>query len=1008
MTSERWRRITSIFHAALARKTGERTAFVAARAGADSGVHHDVAAMLSAHADLARAGGTAAVAARLARDAVGAETLTVLPAAADSGPREHEPLGWRRPESVANTDGSARDAAAAPQLLLTPASLVAGRYRVVGLIGRGGMGEVYEARDEVADDVVALKVARSGPEPVGELAARWRRELMLARKVSHGGVCRVHDVAIHREGDRDLLLLSMERVHGESLRARLAREPMLVDEALAIARQVAQALEAAHGAGVLHRDVKPENILLEPAGRGGLRAVLTDFGIARDVTGLHSLTETGRVAGTPGYLAPEVLRGAAPTPKSDLYAFAVVVRALVDKTPASLTSRALAVFERALSAEWATRYDSPVQFVDDLASALQTPQSASAGRWTRRRVLAAAAVLATVVGSSVAFLAYRGDATAIAPASQVLVTDVVNGTNDRELDGAGEVLRSQLAQSTHFELLPTDRIRAVLALMGRGAGSGIDSPETAREVAMREGAPLVVYATLTQLGADYTLNVKLEQVGPRPSFARGSRTQSFAAPTKAGLFEAMHGAAVWIRRTAGELPADLDAQDRAATETTTSSWEALRLFTQAGGLQAAGRVLDATLLLEQAVRIDPDFAMAHARLGDYLMSLRRDKEGYAAWERAIAAADRRQLTSREALRIRGQYLDDTGDLAAAEAAYRAYAVHYPNDFYAAFFLGTSLRELDRGEEAVPWLEKAVALRPTWNVGAVHLAISYLDLGRASDTAQAIDRVAALGAAEWATWLRALSLFTAVRLDEALAALEPLRASSDPQWRSRAHTVRASWLSEVGRDEEALSELHAGIDHDTTLGLRDRLADKWLLLADLQRRFQDPEVRTSVQRALETATNARRLETAVGILVQAGYRGEAERLMARFEELPALPLTGAARDRASGELELAAGDAAGAVAAFERALPNTRRRDRSLAFPEALARAGDHGPAERVLRAIADRPTAIYSGLDSYRPGLWRQALTQLMALVERRDSAAAGEIRTRFAGLVLTPASPMR
>jgi tetratricopeptide (TPR) repeat protein len=983
MTPERWRAITAVFNAALARDAADRDAFVADCCADDGALRRDVDAMLAAHAEAEARG-----------ESAGFSPERVLAAlAASTG----EPASQLTLSSTAPASETAQP----------PGDLLAGRYRVLRFIGRGGMGAVYEARDEVIDDVIAVKVVGTGGEPVEALEARWRREALLARKVSHGGVCRVHDVAIHRRDDRTWLLLTMERVNGESLRSRLRRGSLPLEEGLSIVRQVAAALDAAHAQGVLHRDVKPENILLEPREGGGVRAVLTDFGLARDVRSGTALTAAGRIAGTAGYLAPELLRGEPPSVKSDLYAFAMSVHALAGRTEPGVPPRAEAVLARGLSPEPHDRFASALEFADALAAAMQ-PVPLWRERWTRRRVAAAAAAVVVVALTALATAtvwSYREATATIAPASQVLLASVTNGTNDPELDGAGEVLRSQLAQSPHFELLEPERIQAALTRMAL-ADRRTSSPEVAREVALREGVPLVVYAALTRLGADYTMSIRLEHVGPRPTFARRSWTESFDAPTKAGLFEAMHGAAVWIRQMAGELPDALDRQDRAASETTTTSWEALRLFAQAADLQVAGRVQDATLVLEQAVRIDPDFAMAHARLGDYLISLRRHKEGFAAWEQAIAAAERRQLTSREALRIRAQYLGDTGDLAGAEKAYRTYALQYPNDFQAAFYVGASLKDLNRVEEAVPWLERALKLRPTSMVAAVHLAGAYLDLGRTADAARATDYVASIGASDWFMWLRALSLFAELRPDGALAALEPLRGSRDPSWPSRAHTIRASWLSEIGRDGDAMAELRAGIEHDTTLGLRDRLADKWLHLADLQRRAGDPEALVSVQRSVETAINARRLQKAVGILVGAGHRADAERLMAHFDALPAVPLSAAARNRALGELALGNGDVGAAVKAFERALPNTRRWESRLSFAEALVRAGDLARAEQVLRTTADHPSLVYGGADVQGPGLWRQAMSQLAAIAEQLNPSAAVEIRRRLAPFVLAPPSP--
>ena len=656
---------------------------------------------------------------------------------------------------------------------LSEGDMLADRYRILGLIGRGGMSDVYEAHDDVIGDVVALKVARPGLEPIHALEARWRREVLLARKVSHSGVCRVHDVAIHHQDGRELLLLTMERLNGESLESRMQRHDARLEEVLDLARQVGAALDAAHGEGVLHRDIKPDNILLEPRGEGRIRAVLTDFGLARHAApdAGSPVTEAGFLAGTPGYLAPELLRGDPPSIRSDLYAFALVIHNLLVGVTPVLDRRVSAVFARATSPDPSARYGSAHTFVDALTSATTGGPS----RWLRfakrKEALVGGVVILVLALSVFLFRLYQQATPTVSVASQILLTEMVNGTDDGDFEGATEVLRSQLDQSPHFELLERERVRDVLTRMARPQESVL-TPEVAREVAMREGVPLVVYSALTRLGADYVLNVKLEQVGARPSFARRTWTQTFSAPDKSALFETMHGAAVWIRQMVGEVPSSLEAQDRASSETTTSSWEALRLFKRANDLSATGHLNDATLVLERAIRIDPEFAMAQTRLGDILISLRRDKEGYAAWQRVIELASRRRLTSREALRIQGQYFDDTGALAVAEKAYRTYWIHYPNDFYAAFLLGGVLIELNRASEAVPLLEKAQTLRPKGFVAAVHLARTRLDLGRVKDAETTIAQLDGLGAEAdgWARWLRALSIFITGDLDRAMEVL----------------------------------------------------------------------------------------------------------------------------------------------------------------------------------------------------------------------------------------------
>jgi tetratricopeptide (TPR) repeat protein len=872
--------------------------------------------------------------------------------------------------------------------------VLAGRFRIISLIGRGGMGEVYEAHDDILDHIVALKVVRPGPEPVASLAARWRQELLLSRKVTHSSVCRVHDVALHRAPEaQDLLLLTMERLHGEPLSRRLRESRLTLEEALAIAGQIADALDTAHAQDVLHRDVKPDNILVEPRPDGTCRAVLTDFGLARTAAGdpTVSITKTGWLAGTPGYIAPEVLRGRHASPRSDLYAFAVVVgemlAVVVPEPPPALE----AIMARAVSHEPSARYASARGLVAAVAAVV-----APKVRWRpRRRVLGAAGLATTIIVALFVYFYRFHDRPSpnVAVASQVLLTPVVNGTGDGELDGLSEVLRSQLAQSPHFELVETARMREVLAQMRRPADS-ILAPEVAREIAMRDGAPLVVYGTVTRLGQDYVMSVKLERVGSRPSLVGGSWSQTFTAPAKRALFDTVRDAAVWVRQRSGEASSMLTEQDRPASETMTSSWEALRLLARADVLSARGDHSNAVLLLEQAIRQDPEFALAQTRLGDQLISLRRDKEGYEAWQRGIAMAERRQMTSRETLRTRAQYFDDTGNLVEALKAYQTYALHYAHDFYAQFLLGSFLTELDRVPEAIQRFEIAVKARPSSLAAAVHLASAYLDVGRSLDARRVIGDLEKRAAFDWSRWLKALTLFRDKRVDAALEMLEPLRTSADQQWRSRAHTLRAAWLSETGRDDLALQELRAGIAFDTEQGLRDRLADKWLHVATLEARRGDPGAAASAQRALDVASNVRRTAIAAGILAGAGDRRGARRLISALDQFAKVPATETARQYLMGQVHTEDGNASRALQAFEYWMANSRRSENRMPVVRAMLANGDLPAAERLLRSIVEHPVAIYARPEPQAPGLWRQALVELERVLARRDPAAAARLRS--------------
>jgi tetratricopeptide (TPR) repeat protein len=210
-----------------------------------------------------------------------------------------------------------------------PAALLGDRYEVLGELGRGAFGQVYRARDRVADTIVAVKVLTKGPSGSRDAVARFRRELQAARKVTHPGVVRIHDLV--DLGDR--LALSMELVEGATLEARLKRGPTpTAGELVELASDLARALAAAHRSGVVHRDLKPANIILR-ATNG--RAVITDFGVSRlagavdapvtDQAISDDLTRSGELIGTPRYMSPEQLRGGEIGPTADIYALGVVL-----------------------------------------------------------------------------------------------------------------------------------------------------------------------------------------------------------------------------------------------------------------------------------------------------------------------------------------------------------------------------------------------------------------------------------------------------------------------------------------------------------------------------------------------------------------------------------------------------------------------------------------------------------------------------------------------------------
>lgn len=227
-------------------------------------------------------------------------------------------------------------------LTLEAGDWVAGRFRILGLLGRGAMGEVYRAEDSLLGENVALKVLPADAEETAVAVKRFLKEIRLGRRISHPNVCRVFDSGLDRGNraggrSRSLYFFTMELLEGETLGHRLQRQGRMgVEEARPILRQVAEGLAAAHGAGVVHRDLKSENILLVLSEPGApARVVVMDFGLARTLRWDEWTPITHGLLGTPAYMAPEQVEGGrAITPAADVYALGVVLyQMLTDALP---------------------------------------------------------------------------------------------------------------------------------------------------------------------------------------------------------------------------------------------------------------------------------------------------------------------------------------------------------------------------------------------------------------------------------------------------------------------------------------------------------------------------------------------------------------------------------------------------------------------------------------------------------------------------------------------------
>ncbi|MBB6146439.1 serine/threonine protein kinase [Silvibacterium bohemicum] len=294
-----------------------------------------------------------------------------------------------------------------PATTLRLGEVLVGRFAVIRMIGRGGMGEVYEVEDRHLQGVrVALKTLLPRIAADADAQRSLEHEVLLARSVTHPNLCPIYDIARSESSGQSLLFLTMRLLPGDTLAARLEQPAKLsLAEAEIILRKVAAGLSAAHAAGIIHRDIKPNNIMIDGSGID-VQVWITDFGLARSFSGETSILNALMIAGTPGYLAPELFRGQSASICSDIYAFGVVaekVFAATERPPSAAWTR---VVEGCLEPEPSERFSS----IDDALALLDGNAATRLGErllLSRRGMLVLTSGAAAAVCGGIAFEVYN-------------------------------------------------------------------------------------------------------------------------------------------------------------------------------------------------------------------------------------------------------------------------------------------------------------------------------------------------------------------------------------------------------------------------------------------------------------------------------------------------------------------------------------------------------------------------------------------------------------------------
>ena len=1030
MTPERWEQIRQVFEAALERSSGERPGFVFKACRGDEELRAEV------------------------------ENLLVG--------QEHARSFLEKPVFGKLGFGSEL----VKPHVFSVGEIVSGRFEVTRFLGRGGMGEVYEARDLELGERLALKAIRPEISSSREVSARFRHEIQLARRVTHRNVCRMFDLERHlspsgsraQGADTEVTFLTMELLSGETLAERLRRVGrMTTQEAFPLIRQMADALAAAHEVGVIHRDFKPSNVILVPTGASfgpgdeSVRAVVTDFGLATTaaaafastpISPKSAITAPGHMVGTIAYMSPEQLAGGAISPATDVYALGLVIYEMVtgrrpfpDEMPfAGVLKRLLepppsprvqapeldpsweGAILRCLAIDPTVRFQSTRELTQALsgeALAADEPRppirqsSAPAAEVWRRRPKGlnlarqhpvVVSAFAVVVVSLLVILSrsHLWKPGSLPQGATVLLTDVKNQTGDEQLNGVTEVIRSQLGQSAHFNLMDETQVAEILKRMMKPVATPSD-PATARDVAWRGGASRVLFETLSPVADGYALEVDIQEVGSDPTTYSAHRRQTFNAASKRALFDAVRDATRWIRREVGESSQGIAAADRPPEDITTPSWEALELFMKSVKLQDQNRLPESIGVLKQAVTKDPDFAMAYMHLGDVYDSLGNYRDGYVNWERALTIAGSRRLTKREELRIRGVYAMDRNDMRSALAAFDAYESYYPNDYLGPFYHARPLLMLGRTEEAIRALEQARQKEPNSFFPFYHLAQFNLVLGRFDESAKAIANLRRLGYGETAEYFEGASLFMQGQYDKAMAVFRTLRTPSDPRdpydpyYRSRSYQMEANVLAELGRREEAIQLINQSLAADVASGRDDDRADKLTALAYLYlARGDRPACRVACLKALELDGSLGRSRDAGSLLAQAGYVADARRVLRSRDPGNYPPISDEVRDRLQGEILLAKGQRQKALEEFEKAAKLAPPAEDREYLARALVACGRLEEAWTIYKNAVQAQGQVWYWAEVQPPGLWADTLYQYASLSLKLGKPEGAEAAARY------------
>ena len=645
---------------------------------------------------------------------------------------------------------------------LTRGTTFANRYEIIEELGKGGMGKVYRVEDKKIKEEVALKLIKPEIASDKKTIERFSNELKTARKIRHKNVCAMYDLG----EEKGIHYITMEYVPGEDLKSSIRRMgPLTAGKTLFIAKQVCDGLAEAHRLGVVHRDLKPQNIMIDKEGN----ARIMDFGIARTVRG-KGITGAGVMVGTPEYMSPEQAEVKEVDQRSDIYSLGVILYEMVTgkvpfegETPLGIAMKHKSekpqdprelnaqipedfsrVILRCLEKDKEKRYQSAGEVRSELANiekGIPTTERVVPERkpitskeitvtFSLKKLLIPAMVVVAFIIAVVIILQLLPPKKAVPIPSDKPSLAIVyfeNNTGDESLDhwrkALCELLIADLTQSKYIRVLSSDRLLDILNKLDQIEARSF-STRVLKEIAARGGATHILRGVFTRAGEQFRINAILQEAATMESIGsdriEGKGEESFLSMVD----ELTIKVKAHFELSAEEIAGDIDEE---IEKITTSSLEAFRYYIE-------GRKYHGTLdypksieFMEKAVAIDPDFAMAYRSMANAYGNMGFIPRLKEYMQKALELSDR--LPSRERYLVEGDFYslsEKTYDKAIE--AYKKLLELYPDDLTANNNIANRYSNIGEKHKAIEHYETNRKSSNISLLGYANLASVYRQVG----------------------------------------------------------------------------------------------------------------------------------------------------------------------------------------------------------------------------------------------------------------------------------------